>query len=320
MIYAAVILTFLLVWTVMYAVLIIFLNKGNPIDKLKYFDEDYAHKEKYKNNKKNRISIIKPLSTLAPEFRINKKKNKKLEIELMKADLPLTYEELLVIKILSSSAFGFLAFALSKDCFIILLVCFVIWNVPRFIIVKRKNDRTKLFDSQLNEGITLISNSLKAGYSFLQAIAVVSAETSDPFSKEFKKLLKEMSLGISEEDALKNLLSRVESEDLRLIMNAILIQKDIGGNLSEILDNISETIRERQKMRNELKTLTAQGRLSGIILMLIPIIIAITIYFFNREYMLLLFTTFTGLAMVAGAIVSELFGLIMIRKIINIDM
>jgi len=226
----------------------------------------------------------------------------------------------LVVKILSSSSFAFLAFAVFKDFIIILIVYILIWNVPRFIIAKRKKDRIKLFDSQLNEGITIISNALKAGYSFLQSIAVVSEETCDPFSKEFKKLLKEMSLGISEEDALRNLLNRIESEDLRLMMNVILIQKDIGGNLSEILDNISETIRERQKIRNELKTLTAQGRLSGVILILMPVFLGITIYLFNREYMMLLFTTSIGLAMVSGAVISELFGLLMIKKIINIDM
>lgn len=316
MIYAAVIMVFLLAWVFISAILIILFNKEKTIDKLKYFDEDYVLKEKYKDEKKNRISILKAIATLVPHF----KSNKKLEIELVKADLPITVEELLVLKILSSSAFAFLAFALFKDYFIVIVVYVLTWNVPRFIISSRKKERIKLFDSQLNEGITIISNSLKAGYSFLQAIAVVAEETSDPFSKEFKKLLKEMSLGISEEDALKNLLSRVESEDLRLIMNAILIQKDIGGNLSEILDNISETIRERQKMKNELRTLTAQGRLSGIILMLIPIFLGMAIYLFNKEYMMLLFTTSMGLIMVTAAIISEMFGLLMIKKIINIDM
>lgn len=319
MIYAIVILTFLIAWAFVSAVLIIFFNKDKPIDKLKYFDEDYAACEKYKNDKKNRISILKILSNLVPKSRLNEKKDKKRETELMKADLPITVEELLVVKILSSSSFAFLAFAVFKDYFIIIIVYILIWNVPKFIIKKRTKERIKLFDSQLNEGITIISNSLKAGYSFLQAVAVVSDETCDPFSKEFKKLLKEMSLGISEEDALKNLISRVDSEDLRLIMNAILIQKDIGGNLSEILDNISETIRERQKIKNELKTLTAQGKLSGLILMLMPVFLGMIIYLFNREYILLLFTTSIGLSMVAAAIVSEFFGLLMIRKIVNID-
>lgn len=319
MIYATVILIFLLVWSFISAVLIILFNKDKPIEKLKYFDDDYVIKEKYKDNKRNRISILKPLSILVSGFRLNKKKDKNLEIELMKADLPITVEELLVVKILFSSAFAFLAFSLFKNYFIVILAYVLMWNIPRIILVKRKKEKIKLFDSQLNEGITIISNSLKAGYSFLQAVAVVAEETRDPFSKEFKKLLKEMSLGISEEDALRNLINRVESEDLRLIINAILIQKDIGGNLSEILDNISETIRERQKIKNELKTLTAQGRLSGIILMVIPIFLGIIIYIFNKEYMLLLFTTSIGLFMVVSAVISEIFGFLMIRKIINID-
>jgi tight adherence protein B len=315
MIYAAGLMTFLAAWVFISAVLIILFNRDKAIDKLKYFDEDYILKEKYKDKRKGKISILKAIAALVPNF----KGNKKLEMELVKADLPITVEELLVIKILSSSAFAFLAFAVFRDYFIVIIVYALIWNIPRLIISSRKKERIKLFDSQLNEGITIISNSLKAGYSFLQAVAVVAEETSDPFSKEFKKLLKEMSLGISEEDALKGLLSRVDSEDLRLIMNAILIQKDIGGNLSEILDNISETIRERQKIKNELKTLTAQGRLSGMILMLIPLFLGMTIYLFNKEYMMLLFTTSTGLTMITAAIVSQMFGFLMIRKIINID-
>ncbi len=318
MIFAIAIMIFLLAWALISSVLTILFNKDKPIDKLKYFDEDSPVKGN--DNKKNKVSILKAISTLVPKSKWNQNRNKKLELELVRADIPITVEELLVIKILFSSALAFLAFAVFKGFFITILVFIVIWNLPRFIIEKKKKDRIKLFDSQLDEGITVVSNSLKAGYSFLQAIAVVSEQTRDPFSKEFKKLLKEMSLGISEEDALRSLVSRVESEDFMLIMNAILIQKDIGGNLSEILDNISETIRERQKIKNELKTLIAQGKLSGVILSLMPVFLGMAIYLFNKEYMMVLFTTTIGLAMVAAAVVSELFGLLMIRKIINIEM
>lgn len=319
MMYFTLILTFILVWITISALLIIIFAKDKPIDKLKYFDEWYVLNEKYKANKKENASVLKALSFLIPKTSFNKKKNKMLELELVKADLPITVEELLVVRLLSSFAFAFLAYAVFKNIVGSVITIVIIWNVPRVIISSRKKERIKHFDSQLNEGITIISNSLKAGYSFLQAVSVVAEETSGPFAKEFKKLLKEMSLGISEEEALKNLLSRVESEDLRLIINAILIQKDIGGNLSEILDNISETIMERQKIKNELNTLTAQGKLSGIIVTLIPVFLGIVIYLFNREYMLLLFTTATGLAMVGFAVFNELIGLLVIRKIINID-
>lgn len=312
-------LIFFFVWSLISALLLAIFNKEKPIDKLKYYDEDYAIKEKIEN-KKNKISLLKILSNLIPNIKFSEKHDKKLEIELMKSDIPITVEELLVAKMLTSTAFAFLVYALSKDFIIVAFIFILIWNIPKVIISSRKKERVKTFNEQLNEGTMIISNSLKAGYSFLQAIAVVSEETKDPFAKEFKKLLKEMSLGISEEIALKNMLNRMESDDLRLIINAILIQKDIGGNLSEILDNISNTIRERQKIQNELKTLTAQGRLSGIIVMLIPFFLGITIYLFNKEYMMLLFTTPLGLGMIITAFVNQILGLIMIRKIIKIDM
>lgn len=319
MIYIAAFMIFIVAWALIGFILILIFKKEKPINKLKYFDGIDDEKDKNKNNKKNRNGILKALSTLLPEFKFNKNSEKKRELELIRADLPVSLQELLVIKLLSSSAFAFLAYAVFRDYLIVLLVFIIVWNLPRFLIAKRINDKIRLFDSQLDEGITIISNSLKAGYSFLQAVAVVTDETKDPFSKEFKKLLKEMSLGISEEDALKNLHNRVESEDFTLIMNAILIQKDIGGNLSEILDNISETIRERQKIKNELKTLIAQGKMSGAILSLLPVFLGLTIFLLNREYIMLLFTTATGLVMLGFAFVSELIGLFMIRKIINID-
>ncbi|MGH4122550.1 MAG: type II secretion system F family protein [Clostridium sp.] len=320
MIYIVILLLFFLVWALISGLLIIMFYKEKSIDKLKYYEDDYVIKEKIENKSKDKIRLLKILSNLIPNMKFSEKHDKKLEIELMKSDIPITVEELLVIKILTSTAFSILAYALSKDIIIVFFIFVIIWNIPKFIISRRKKERVKTFNEQLNEGIMIISNSLKAGYSFLQAIASVSEETKNPFAKEFKKLLKEMSLGITEEIALNNMLNRMESEDLRLIVNAILIQKDIGGNLSEILDNISSTIRERQKIQNELKTLTAQGRLSGIIVMLIPFFIGITIYLSNREYIMLLFTTPIGIGMIIIAVLNQIIGLIIIKKIINIDM
>lgn len=320
MIYVIMFLIFFLVWSLISAMLLTIFHKEKPIDKLKYFEDNYELKVKIESVKKSKMSLLKFFSKLIPNFKINEKRNKHLEMELLKSDLPITVDELLVAKIVSTVASSFLAYALSKDFIIVAFIFIIIWNLPKVLISHRKKQRVKTFNQQLNEGIMIISNSLKAGYSFLQAIAAVSQETNDPFAKEFKKLLKEMSLGISEDIALNNMLNRMDSEDLRLIVNAILIQKDIGGNLSEILDNISSTIRERQKIQNELKTLTAQGRLSAIIVMLIPFFIGITIYLTNKEYIMLLFTSPIGLGMVITAFVSQIIGLLIIRKIIRIDM
>jgi tight adherence protein B len=320
MIYIIVILTFLFVWALASAVFISLFYKNKPVEKLKYYDEDYRVQEIVKSEKKNRVSVLKALSNLVPDTKLNGKRARKLEVELMKADIPITIDELLVIKITSSTVLALLALAIFKNIIAAILVFIIVWNMPRVLIASRKKERIKLFDSQLSEGILVISNSLKAGHSFLQAVAVTAEETKDPFSKEFKKLLKEMTLGIDEEEALKNMLSRMESEDLRLIINAILIQKDVGGNLSEILDTIAETIRERQKIKNELKTLTAQGKLSGIIVVLIPIFLGLIFFVLNKEHMIVLFTTPLGLTMVVMAFISQIFGFLIIRKIVNIEM
>jgi tight adherence protein B len=307
-------------WVFIGGLFFLFFYKEKSIDKLKYFEEDYELKEKFEDHKKIKVSYLKNLSKFIPFKKFYLLGAKNLEMELIKADMPITAEELLVIKYISSSAIAALTYLISRNNVLTLMLYFVIWNTPRFVIAKRKKTRLKEFDGQLNEGIMIISNALKAGYSFLQSVAAVAEETKDPFSKEFKKLFKEMSLGIPEEDALRNMLLRMPSGDLKLIINAILIQKDIGGNLSEILDNIGETIRERQKIQEELKTLTAQGRLSGIIVILIPIVLALTIYLFNKEYILLLFNNPLGIMMLSASVLSQLLGIVMIRKIVNIEM
>lgn len=311
MIYLLVSFIFIFIFLLFLGIFVVLFNHEKPIDKLKVYNE-----EKEKVN----ISLIKSLSQLIPRKWLKAKSGEKLKQQLIKADIPIDIEELFIIQLLSSFSFGFLGYSLSRNFIICLVIIVLVWNVPKLIIAKKIKDRIRDFEEQINEGIMIISNSLKAGYSFMQAIQVVAQETTGPFAKEFKRLLKEMSLGMSIEDSMNSMLKRMDSQDLKLIVNAILIQKDIGGNLSEILDNISETIRERQKIKNELKTLTAQGKLSGIIVMSMPFFLGIIIYVFNNEYILVLFTTKVGLAMTIGALISQMLGLFIIRKIINIDM
>ncbi|QNO16636.1 type II secretion system F family protein [Alkalicella caledoniensis] len=319
MIYVIPLLIFLFIWALFSAIIITVFGKKKAIDKLKYFDEDYNIQETIEKSKKKKKQSLKFLSGLVPST-IDNKKNKKLELELMRADLPITVSEMVVIRVISSVVLGALSFILSQTFIFAIVVFIATWSVPNYIIASKKKERVKEFDNQLNDGLTIISNSLKAGYSFLQAVAVVTEEMPDPFSKEFKKLLKEMSLGLSEEESFKNLTNRMESEDLKLIINAIVIQKDVGGNLSEILDNISETIRDRQKIKNELRTLTAQGKLSGGIVAALPIFLGLVIFLLNREYVTMLFTTSIGLFMVVASVISEMLGFWMIRKIVDIKM
>lgn len=317
MIYIFSICIFLFIWLVLSICMLKIFCKEKPIDKLKYFDDDYEDNGKTQEQKKEKLSLLKTLSGLIPKLK--GKSARKMEDELVKADIPLTVEELFVIKIMFSGIFALIAFSILKNLILTAFIFIIIWFIPGLLISERKKKRIKEFDGQLAEGIMIISNSLKAGYSFLQAVSVVTEEIKDPFAKEFKMLLKEMTLGVTEETALNNLLYRMESEDLRLVVNAILIQKDIGGNLSEILDNIEETINERQKIKNEVRTLTAQGKLSGVIITFIPVFLGVIIYYLNKDYIMVLFTNPIGKIMVASSVINEIIGLLIIRKIINID-
>jgi tight adherence protein B len=145
------------------------------------------------------------------------------------------------------------------------------WWIPRFWLGHRQGRRLKAFNGRLADTITLIANSLRAGSSFLQAIEMVVRETMPPISTEFNRVIREVNLGLPFEQALNNMVRRVRSEDLELMTTAISIQHQVGGNLAEILDSIAFTIRERVRIKGEIKTLTAQQRMSGYVVGFLPI-------------------------------------------------
>jgi tight adherence protein B len=153
----------------------------------------------------------------------------------------------------------------------------------------------------------------------MQAVDVASKELPPPISLEFKQLLKEVNLGVNAETALESLSGRVQSEDMRLVMLAVLIQRQIGGNLSEILDNISDTIRARIKLKGEISVLTAQGKISGLIICLLPIALGFALFVINPNYIIVLFTEPLGMMMLGASVIMQLIGIFFIRKIIRIE-
>ena len=180
--------------------------------------------------------------------------------------------------------------------------------------------RAKKFTAQLSDALVLIANSLRSGFSFMQAIELVSREMTPPISREFGRVLNEMNLGASADDALENLTNRVASMELELVVTAVLIQRQVGGNLAEVLDTIAETIRGRARMRREISALTAQGRLSGFVVGILPFAMALYIFAVNREFIMLLWTESIGRAMIAGAILMQILGAFIINKIVTIDL
>jgi tight adherence protein B len=153
----------------------------------------------------------------------------------------------------------------------------------------------------------------------MQAVEVASRELPQPICLEFKQLLKEVNLGVNAEQALESLTERVQSEDMKLVIMAVLIQRQIGGNLSEILDNISDTIRSRIKLKGEISVLTAQGKISGFIISMLPIALGFAIFAVNPTYIVVLFTEPIGMAMLGASVIMQLIGIFIIRKIIKIE-
>jgi tight adherence protein B len=157
--------------------------------------------------------------------------------------------------------------------------------IPGFYVRRQQSQRLHKFNDQLADMLNLVVNGLRAGYSTMQAMEAVSRELPAPISDEFRRVVQEMQFGVPMERALDNLLRRIPSDDLDFVITAINVQREVGGNLSEILDTISFTIRERVRIKGEIRVLTAQVRQSGQFLSLIPIILTVVLYFINPEYL-----------------------------------
>ena len=193
------------------------------------------------------------------------------------------------------------------------------FQIPSRILIILKDRRRRRFNEQLVEALGQVSNALKAGFSITQAFETVVANGENPIAQEFEVFLQQMRVGISFSDALKNLERRVGSEDLELVCSAMEIARRTGGNLTEIFEKISLTIRERMRIERRVMTLTAQGRLQGVIVGAMPLVVALTMIAFRPEMMLPYLRSPGGMAAIAAVIVLVTLGALMIRKIIRID-
>jgi len=200
------------------------------------------------------------------------------------------------------------------------MLCGVLGLISPFGYMKWKiRSRRLAFERQLNDMLAIMSNSLKSGYSFLQATQMIATDMAEPISGEFERMLREIRMGIPTEEALQNLSARVASRDFDLIVTAIIIQRQIGGNLAEILDSIADTIRERVRIQGEIKALTAQGRFSAMIFIILPLGVGALLYTINPGYVGQLFQHPLGWVMIFFAIVGQVIGGLVIRKIITIE-
>ncbi len=262
--------------------------------------------------------ILASLSRAAVRFRPFNRLARMVDKNLSGADIPLKSEEYLIFTAALSVLAGIFATLFFMDIYHGLTVTAAAAASSVLWVRTAKAKRLARFNSQIGDALVIMANALRSGFSFLQSMDMVRRELPDPIAREFGRTFQEMNLGTPTEEALENLNTRVGSEDLELVVTAVLIQRQVGGNLAEILDNIAGTIRERVRIKGEIKTLTAQGRISGIIIGLLPIILAGILSFLSPGYLKPLVEHPMGRAMLLAALVMEVAGLILIRRIINI--
>ncbi len=244
----------------------------------------------------------------------------KLARDLARADLKITVGEYLVA-VGIFVCIGLLIGLVLRNIVIALLLALAAIVIPRMLINRKRTTRLRNFNNQLADTITLLANSLRSGYSLLQAMELVSREAPAPMSTEFERVVREVGLGLAPEDALGNLVRRIQSDDLELMATAINVQREVGGNLAEVLDTISSTIRERVKLKGEIKVITSQQQYSGYIIAAMPIALALLLFAISPTYMLRLFTEthWCGWCLVGTSLTMILSGFLVIMKIVNIE-
>ncbi len=242
--------------------------------------------------------------------------------DLARADLKITVGEFLVLTVVLASLGALIGLAIPASGRVLLGAVLAATGLfgPRYYVTRRKNKRQQLFNSQLSDVITLMSGALRSGYSLLQSMELVAREGPAPVSTEFDRVVREVGLGLSPEEALANLVERMQSEDLELLVTAINVQREVGGNLVEVMETISTTIRERVKLVGEVKVLTSQQAYSGYIIALLPVALSLLLGVINPSYMLGIFQTthWCGWTMVGCSSIMILSGFLVIRRIVDI--
>lgn len=253
-----------------------------------------------------------------------------LEKELTQCDIPLKPGEFLAVRVGAVVLAGLVAVVVTHNPYIALGVAGVTAFVHIPILKIKRSMRIDKFVTQLAEFLVLITNSLRSGQTFLQGVDIASKDSPNPIGMEFRMLLKETNLGVPVETAFANMLMRVPSEDLKIVMSAFSIQRNVGGNLADIMDQVAAMIRQRIAIQGQIRVLTTQGKLSGAIVGLLPFGLATVISFINYEYMAKLWTPragdhlafmdrYLGPMLMCVGIFMEILGCFVIYKICDIE-
>jgi tight adherence protein B len=283
-------------------------------------EEDVNPNERQKERKHSRKSTMKDLlEKITKNIKTTENKRSKLEMEIESAGVPLKVEELITIRVVLFSIFIAITLILRMNFILIILVAFIGWKLPAFYLKRKKETRITNCAQQLPQSLEIMSSAMKSGYSFMQAMQLVSKEMPDPIGIEFQRTIKEINLGVSMELAFDNLIQRLPNKDLKMVVTAVLIQRSTGGNLAQILETIHETISERVRMKDELRALTSQGRMSALVITLLPVGLGLILNVLNPDYFEPMFSHPLGWILLGIGAFSGVLGWIFIQKVVTIE-
>lgn len=324
-----IIISLLLLGTIVLGVLGLFGGKRAPKDVLA------SRLEAFKNDptgastvdKSEQESVFKERRSysgipLLSSFFASMKGSENTALFLEQAGLPLRVGEYYMMRWACAFFFFLMPFVFGVSAFnigIAVLLGVVGYMVPRQWVSGRRKKRAAHINAQLVDLLGMVSNSLKSGYGLMQSFEFAGRQLPDPLGQEIRRMLRESTLGLSAEQALAALGDRLDSRDLDMVLTAINIQRSVGGNLAEILDKVAFTMRERERIRGEINTLTAQQKMTGVVIGGLPIFMFIIFMVINPDYMSLLFTTTAGRLMMVAGVVMEVMGYFTIQRIMAIE-
>ncbi|MEI8376118.1 MAG: type II secretion system F family protein [Planctomycetota bacterium] len=234
------------------------------------------------------------------------------------ADTTLTVGKLAVVSVILGLAGSAVAIAMKSPVAVVPPAAFAAGSLPMFWLLWRRKKRLKTFSTQLPGALEMMARALRAGQSLAFGFSAVATEMSAPIGKEFGRVFEEQNLGVAMDDSLRAMCERIPNLDLRFFVTAVVLQRQTGGDLSEILDKIGELVRDRFRVLGQVQALTGEGRLSGVVLMALPLLLFMVVYHLNSEYVSLLFTDPAGKKMLAVAIFMQILGAVVIKKIVDI--
>lgn len=264
-----------------------------------------------------RLEILVEMTAL-DKFIYKSKFIRKLHELLDHAGLKIDVKAFIFILLFIAGVGLFIGAALQRGIIPAILVMLFLLSIPFIFLHFKKQQRIMQFSYQFASALDMMSRSLKAGHSLASAIQMIGNEMAEPVAGLFRSVYEEQTYGLSLLDAFTHMIVRMDTPDLRFFVTAVSIYKEIGGNLSEILERLAQTIRERIKVKRQVRVYTAQARLSGYILAAIPIVVGVLAYFFANDYIMELFEVKIGIFIVVVAVVLQIIGFFVIRKIIDI--